>query len=64
MLIRKRLRRATGILLVVAGGLLMWFAPGPTFGSFPVTGLGLLLAGILLEIIGIFLEHRDANRRH
>lgn len=63
MLTRKRLRRVVGVLLVVAGAVLMWIAPGPTFGAFPLTGLVLLLAGILLEIIGIFLEHRDASRR-
>lgn len=62
MLIRKRPRRAVGLVLVVAGGLLMWLAPGPTFGASPIAGMALLLAGILLEIIGIFLEHRDAKR--
>ncbi len=63
MLKRKRPRRLIGVLLVVAGGLLMWLAPGSAFGSFPMTGLVLLLAGIFLEIIGIFLEQRDAGRR-
>ncbi len=63
MLRQKRLRRATGALLVIAGGLLMWLAPGPTFSSLSIAGLAFLLAGILLEVIGIFLEHRIANRK-
>ena len=62
MLKQKRLRRAAGGLLVTAGGLLMWLAPGPTFSSLSIAGLAFLLAGILLEVIGIFLEHRAANR--
>lgn len=52
-----------GALLVIAGGLLMWLAPGPTFGSQSVAGLVLLVGGIVLEALGIALEHRSANRR-
>ena len=51
----KRLRRATGLMLVVAGGLLMWLAP--EVGA----GVIVLAAGILLEVIGITLERRDGR---
>ena len=63
MLRQRPLRRRLGILLVVVGGLLMWLAPGPTFDSLSIAGLVLLLAGILLEIVGISLEHREASRK-
>lgn len=48
----KRVRRGIGLVLVVAGGLLMWLAPEVGVGVF------LLAAGVLLEIIGIALEQR------
>ncbi|MDB5867276.1 MAG: hypothetical protein JWO70_5082 [Betaproteobacteria bacterium] len=41
----------------------MWLAPGPTFTSLSGAGLALLLAGILLELVGIALERRDEDRK-
>ena len=58
MLRHTKLRRTIGAMLVVAGALLMWLAPGPTFTTTSGAGLGLLVAGILLELIGIALERR------
>jgi drug/metabolite transporter (DMT)-like permease len=60
---RTKLRRAIGAVLVIVGAILMWMAPGPTFTSLSGAGLGLLLAGIVLELVGIALERRDENRR-
>jgi hypothetical protein len=52
----KRVRRGIGLVLVTAGGLLMWLAPEEAgFGVF------LLAAGVLLEIVGIALERRDGS---
>jgi drug/metabolite transporter (DMT)-like permease len=62
MLRQRKLRRATGAALVVAGAMLMWLAPGPTFTSQSAAGLVVLFAGIVLELIGIALEHRDKTR--
>lgn len=62
MLRRRKRRRIAGALLVVIGALLMWFAPGPVFTSWSTTGLVFLLAGVVLELIGIALEHRDKRR--
>jgi uncharacterized membrane protein HdeD (DUF308 family) len=63
MLKTKKTRRTVGAILVVAGGLLMWSAPQSTFGALSITGLMLMAAGIILEIVGISLEHREASRR-
>jgi len=52
----KRMRRGIGLVLVVAGGLLMWLAPEEAG-----VGVFLLGAGVLLEIVGITLEHRDGR---
>jgi hypothetical protein len=52
----KAARRATGAVLVVLGGALMWLAPEEV-----LFGIVLLAAGIALELVGITLEHRDAN---
>ena len=53
-MIRNRpVRRAIGAVLVVAGGLLMWFAPDSR------AGLTLLVLGVALELVGIALEHRS-----
>jgi drug/metabolite transporter (DMT)-like permease len=60
---RTKLRRAVGAVLVIAGAILMWMAPGSTFTSLPGAGLTLLLAGIVLELVGIGLERREENRR-
>ena len=48
----RRWRRSLAIALVVAGGLFMWLAPDER------TGIGLLVAGVILEIAGITLEQR------
>lgn len=61
MLKRRMLRRTVGALLLIGGGLLMWFAPEAAFGAFSISGLVLMLAGIVLEIAGIALEHYDQN---
>lgn len=62
MLKHRKRRRTAGAVLIIVGALLMWFAPSATFTSQAATGLFLLLAGILLELIGIGLEHRDKMR--
>jgi uncharacterized membrane protein HdeD (DUF308 family) len=56
-------RRVLGGTLVVAGGVLMWLAPESTFGTLSLTGLALLALGIVIEIAGIALEHRNRGRR-
>lgn len=61
MLKRRKLRRTAGALLLIAGGLLMWFAPEAAFGARSISGLLLMLAGIVLEVAGIALEHHDKN---
>jgi len=57
-------RRVTGAILVIAGALLMWLAPGPTFTAVSGVGLVLLVGGIVLELFGIALERRQANRKN
>jgi drug/metabolite transporter (DMT)-like permease len=61
---RTKLRRAVGATLVILGALLMWLAPGPTFTSLSGAGLMLLVAGIVLELIGIAIERREENRKN
>jgi hypothetical protein len=51
----KRVRRITGLALVVMGGLLLWLAPEVT------AGVVLLCAGLILEIVGIALERREGR---
>lgn len=51
----KKARRAVGVGLVVAGGLLLWLTTATT------TGLVLLAAAVILEIAGITLEHRNGR---
>ena len=63
MLKQKKLRRTVGVLLVIAGGLLMWLAPAPVFSSLSAVGVLLLLGGIVLEAVGITLEHRDRSAK-
>jgi hypothetical protein len=48
----KRSRRLVVLVLLIAGGLLMWFAP-----EVPA-GIVLLAAGALLEVAGIMIERR------
>jgi uncharacterized membrane protein HdeD (DUF308 family) len=61
MLRRRKLRRSFGIILVIAGAVLMWLAPASTFGVRSVAGAVLLVAGIVLELVGIALEHRNGG---
>lgn len=53
MIRNRRVRRAVALVLIVAGGLLMWLSTsvGPGLVAF---GLG-----VLLEVVGLALEHRD-----
>jgi hypothetical protein len=53
-----KVRRVIGVVLVVAGGLLMWLAPETAFAPLSTVGTALLFAGIALEAVGIALEHR------
>ena len=62
MLKHRKRRRTVGAVLVILGALLMWLAPSAIFTSQAATGLILLLAGVVLEVIGIGLEHRDKTR--
>lgn len=48
----KNQRRILASVLIVLGALLWWFAP-ETPG-----GVVMMLIGIIVEIVGIFLEHR------
>jgi uncharacterized membrane protein HdeD (DUF308 family) len=63
MLKHTKLRRTIGAVLVIAGALLMWLAPEATFTMMSGAGLVLLVAGIVLELIGIAVEHRAAGPR-
>jgi uncharacterized membrane protein HdeD (DUF308 family) len=56
---RRKLRRTIGALFVVAGGVLMWFAPASTFVPLSAVGIVLLACGIVVEALGIALERRD-----
>ncbi len=47
-----KLRRIIAVCLVVLGGVLIFFAP-ETFGGFILIALG-----VVIEIVGIYLEHR------
>jgi drug/metabolite transporter (DMT)-like permease len=51
-------RRIVGACALVGGALLMWLAPGALFGSGALAGASLMVAGIVLELIGIALERR------
>ena len=62
MLRRTKLRRSVGVVLVIAGALLMWLAPETTFVR-SGAGIILLATGIVLELIGIALERRDEQRK-
>jgi hypothetical protein len=62
LITRAKLRRPIGALLVIVGAILMWLAPGPTFTSLSGAGLALLLAGVVLELVGIALERRTEDR--
>jgi hypothetical protein len=55
MIRNRRLRRATAIALLAAGGLLMWLAPQT------LAGAALLALGIALEAIGIAVERHNGS---
>ena len=53
MLRKTHLRRPLAALLVIAGAMMMFFAPETWAGAL------LLALGIMIEVIGITLKHRD-----
>ena len=57
MLKKRKLRRLTGGLFVVAGALAMWLAPES------ISGAVLLVAGIALEAVGLAVEHRAGREK-
>ncbi|MCP5150193.1 MAG: hypothetical protein H6983_10445 [Ectothiorhodospiraceae bacterium] len=54
---QRRTRRVLAGVLVVLGVAMMVMAPASAGGS-PALGVVLLLAGVLVEAIGLVLEHR------
>jgi drug/metabolite transporter (DMT)-like permease len=52
---RKPRRILAGILIAV-GGLMLWLAPEAS-----TLGIVLLILAALIEIVGIYLEHKDAD---
>jgi hypothetical protein len=50
-----RLRHFVDATLMVAGGLLMWFAPEVGVGVL------LLVTGIVIELVGIWFEHAQRD---
>jgi hypothetical protein len=55
MIGNRPLRRFVAAVLVILGGLLMWFAPPIWVGAIPFA------AGFILEAIGIAIEHGDVT---
>lgn len=53
---RRKPRRILAGILIAAGGLMMWLAPETS-----KLGLFLLLLAAAIEIIGIYLEHKDTK---
>ncbi len=53
MIRRRNTRRLLGVVLVVIGALLMWAAASPVWGGV------VFLSAIVIEAIGIRLEHRQ-----
>jgi drug/metabolite transporter (DMT)-like permease len=54
MIRNPRLRRTVSIALLVFGGILMFLAPHNYW-----TGIVLVAGGVLLEIVGINIAHKD-----
>lgn len=50
----RKARRTLAGVLVVLGGLLLWLAPDAS-----TLGIVLLLLGVAIEVIGIYMEHKD-----
>jgi hypothetical protein len=51
MITNRTVRRTVAVILIILGGLLMLFAPPVWIGAIP------LAMGIVLELIGIRIEH-------
>jgi uncharacterized membrane protein YccC len=51
----KKHRRILAVLLIIFGALLLWFAPES------LSGIVLLVFGVVIEIIGIYLEHKKGK---
>ena len=49
-------RKILAGILVIVGGLLMWLVPGVS-----TVGFVILLLGVVIEFIGIYLEHKDSR---
>ncbi len=49
-------RRILAGIFVVLGGLLMWLAPDVSYA-----GIAILVLGVVIEVVGIYLEHKDGN---
>ena len=58
MIRNKLARRIVALALIGVGGVLMLLAPPVWVGTIP------LALGLLLEVIGITLEHKDRKRSH
>ncbi len=56
MIRNKLLRRSLGALLVLLGAFLIWLPYDL------VSGIGLVIAGAILELVGITLEKSDKQR--
>jgi len=55
MIKNPRIRRASAVVMVVLGAILMLFAPEGWLGAL------LLIFGVVLELVGIALEHKAKN---
>ena len=51
-----RSRKILAGILVVVGGLLMWLVPETSTAGFVI-----LLVGVLIESIGVYLEHKKSR---
>ena len=53
---RRKPRRILAGTLIAAGGLMLWFAPAAS-----TLGMLLLVLAAIIEILGIYLEHKDGR---
>jgi hypothetical protein len=51
-----KFRKILAGILVVLGGVLMWLVP-----EVSTVGFVILLLGVAIEVIGIYLEHKDSR---
>lgn len=49
-------RRILAGILIAVGGLMLWLAPDSS-----TLGLLLVLLAVVIEVLGIYLEHRDSR---